>query len=346
MLVSKCSWRGFFVCSLLISCSQGKTYKTSGVSSADSSGGVKLALTLPASPDSTHYSIEATPTGCSYTEPAVVTKAYAASAEGFLYPGCDHTIKVTLGLGGDSTAGGGGGALVTYDADIGPYVSGKCALSGCHDGTTPPKLTTYDEVKLEAETSKNRMALTGAGGMPPGAPPPAEDVDLFAQWIAAGTPQSAAAFALAGASYNSNVKAFFDTNCTAACHKPGSAEGDLTTYELLTANANDLAVKSIAEMEAGSMPVGKAPAPADIELLKTWQTDGFPLDEGGEVDTTTAEDPPPANVKGPKDAPLTTVYYEATGNVPKSDGTSATGPKLQFKATKEGTDKGLAPTLE
>jgi hypothetical protein len=343
MLLSQRFGTGLLLTFILAACNQGKTYTTSGIASGDATGGAKLAVTLPASTDATHYSIESTPSGCSYTEKAVVTRPYSAAAEGFLYPGCDHSIKVTLGIGSD--AGGESGALVSYDGEIAPYVNGKCALSGCHDGTTPPSLKTYDELKAEAETAKNRMKSTGTDSMPPGAPAAAADVAMFESWIAGGMPQAAAALELAGVSYTGQVKAFYDANCTAACHKAGSAEGDLTTFELLTANANDMAVKSIAQIEGKLMPPGKETAATDLEMLKTWQTDGFPLGEGGEAPAPAT---PAPKVTPPKEAPLTTVYYESTANVTKADikGNAATGPKLKFTATQEGKDKGLPETLE
>ena len=99
---------------------------------------------------------------------------------------------------GGSTGAAGAPAASGLPCDVATYLAAKCA--SCHGNPPLPSalagLVTYadlkatskeDPTKNEAELSVARMK-NAASPMPPGAPPPATDVAILEDWIAAGYP--------------------------------------------------------------------------------------------------------------------------------------------------------------
>ncbi|MBI1783351.1 MAG: hypothetical protein HYR66_18605 [Sphingobacteriales bacterium] len=69
---------------------------------------------------------------------------------------------------GNSTSGGtnngGGGTTVDcstinakFNADVLPIIQGSCAITGCHNGTQSPRLTTYDEIAANASIVNSQV---------------------------------------------------------------------------------------------------------------------------------------------------------------------------------------------
>lgn len=89
----------------------------------------------------------------------IATVIYSCSKGGYTAPG------------GGTTGGGGGGGTTTdcstinakFAADIAPIISGSCAISGCHNGTQAPKLTTYAEIAANAANINTQVK---SGNMP------------------------------------------------------------------------------------------------------------------------------------------------------------------------------------
>lgn len=77
-----------------------------------------------------------------------------------------------------------------YNNSVKTIINGNCALSGCHvAGATSPDLTTFALLKDEMDASKNRME-NAANPMPPGSQLAAEQLAIYAAWVAAGGPEN------------------------------------------------------------------------------------------------------------------------------------------------------------
>ena len=78
-------------------------------------------------------------------------------------------------------------AVIGYDVTIKKIIEKQC-LGGCHDaGLQTPPLSNYAEAKAAANVSLDSI---NAGRMPRRRSMPAEEKTLFANWVAAGMPQS------------------------------------------------------------------------------------------------------------------------------------------------------------
>lgn len=92
-----------------------------------------------------------------------------------LFPGICVMLTVLFSCSkGSSTSGGtnngGGGTTVDcstinakFNADVLPIIQGNCAITGCHNGTQSPRLTTYDEISANASIVNSQVQ---AGIMP------------------------------------------------------------------------------------------------------------------------------------------------------------------------------------
>ena len=78
-------------------------------------------------------------------------------------------------------------AVIGYDVTIKTIIDKQC-LGGCHEaGLQTPPLSTYAEVKAAAKVSLDSI---NAGRMPRRRTMTGEEKNLFANWVAAGMPQS------------------------------------------------------------------------------------------------------------------------------------------------------------
>ena len=85
--------------------------------------------------------------------------------------------------------------IISFSNYIMPLMISKCAVSGCHEGTSAPNLTAgkaYTNLvdgafvdTLNAEQSILYLRING-GGMPPANPLPASDISKVLLWIKQG----------------------------------------------------------------------------------------------------------------------------------------------------------------
>jgi hypothetical protein len=82
---------------------------------------------------------------------------------------------------------------VSFSIDIEPIILSKCATSGCHEAADPADgipLTSYQEIKAEADSDRLVGGLTGGAGltpMPRNRPAlPQCDIKLIELWVANG----------------------------------------------------------------------------------------------------------------------------------------------------------------
>ncbi len=74
-------------------------------------------------------------------------------------------------------------ATVSFNADVQPIIAANCAVSGCHDGTRFPNLTTVAGVQQNAQRIKIR---TGNRSMPIGRTLTSEQIEKITCWVDAG----------------------------------------------------------------------------------------------------------------------------------------------------------------
>lgn len=72
---------------------------------------------------------------------------------------------------------------LSFSKDIQPIINSNCAISGCHNGSAKPNLTSYSNVKAETSAIKSEVS---SGSMPKGRTMSAADKDALLCWIANG----------------------------------------------------------------------------------------------------------------------------------------------------------------
>jgi hypothetical protein len=125
----------------------------------------------------------------------------AASLVG-AFLGCTGPTGINAAGGGNGTGGNGSGNGSTSSSsgstssgsgisglpcDVANLVGSKCA--SCHSGSSPSMgiaLDSYANVKANAAAA---LAAMQGGTMPPGSPLTTADIQPFADWVAAGTPE-------------------------------------------------------------------------------------------------------------------------------------------------------------
>lgn len=120
--------------------------------------------------------------------------------DGAVSSGDDAATDDDFGGVGVVPGGAGTGANTGLPCDIQAILEVRCI--GCHSGTNPPPLLTYDELmakskldptKTEAQLAAARLKSTTSPMPPPPAEPPtADEIAAFEAWVAAGTPKGAA----------------------------------------------------------------------------------------------------------------------------------------------------------
>ena len=68
----------------------------------------------------------------------------------------------------------------TYSGVIQGIIASNCAISGCHDGSISPDLTTFNTIQSRASRIKAR---TANGSMPRGRTLTQTEIDLIACWV-------------------------------------------------------------------------------------------------------------------------------------------------------------------
>ena len=97
-------------------------------------------------------------------------------------------------LVGLPSGGGGGNSDPTYAQDVKPIFDQNCVL--CHDANKSggqrngaPVSVNFDTYEQLLENLERASARIQAGTMPPAGPLDSELVNVFLEWIAAGTPR-------------------------------------------------------------------------------------------------------------------------------------------------------------
>jgi hypothetical protein len=99
---------------------------------------------------------------------------------------------------GSSTSGGtnngGGGTTVDcstinakFNANVLPIIQSSCAITGCHNGTQTPKLTTYDEISSNAGTINSQVQ---SGIMPKTGTLTTAQKNIIKCWVQSGAPNN------------------------------------------------------------------------------------------------------------------------------------------------------------
>lgn len=90
---------------------------------------------------------------------------------------------------GGSSAGGGGTTVdcstinAKFAADVAPIISSSCAISGCHNGTQAPTLTTYAQISANAS---NINAQVQSGTMPKSGTLTTAQKNIIKCWVQSG----------------------------------------------------------------------------------------------------------------------------------------------------------------
>ncbi len=69
---------------------------------------------------------------------------------------------------------------VSYAASVKAIIENNCAVSGCHNGSISPNLTTFASIQSKADRIKTR---TGNKSMPQGSSLSQSEIDLIACWV-------------------------------------------------------------------------------------------------------------------------------------------------------------------
>ncbi|MFY0605305.1 MAG: hypothetical protein JXR10_01235 [Cyclobacteriaceae bacterium] len=92
----------------------------------------------------------------------------------------EYTFKVVDGNGCSTSVAGEIGSGVSLSTDIMPIITANCAVSGCHNGSRSPNLSTANQVKNSASRV---LARTSNGTMPPGGSLSQAHIDLITCWV-------------------------------------------------------------------------------------------------------------------------------------------------------------------
>lgn len=113
----------------------------------------------------------------------------------FLFPAFVLALLIFVSCSkGSSTSGGtsGGGGGTTVDcstisakfaADVAPIISSSCAISGCHNGSQAPTLTTFDQISANAS---NINAQVQSGAMPKSGALTTAQKNIIKCWVQSG----------------------------------------------------------------------------------------------------------------------------------------------------------------
>lgn len=101
-----------------------------------------------------------------------------------LLPGCYYDVEQELYPGGFCDV-----SNVTWANDIGPLITTRCAVSGCHaSGSSNGSITNYAEVSAGLSAITNRVLVVK--DMPKNSSLPPCDLKKFQAWVEAGAPNN------------------------------------------------------------------------------------------------------------------------------------------------------------
>ena len=208
----------------------------------------------------------------------------------------------------------------SFQDDILPILTNRCAFAGCHVAGGPYRidLRTYDAVMaggyegpIVIAGNARRSELVEViveGEMPPGGPPlPAAQIQLIIDWINEGAKNSsnnetnAASDDLTDAgrpipSFQDDILPILTNRCAfAGCHVAGGPYGiDLRTYDAVIAGGSTGAIviagnaresELVEQIVAGKMPPSGPPLPvAQIQLIIDWINGGAKNNLNNETD--------------------------------------------------------------
>ncbi|HHJ50988.1 MAG TPA: hypothetical protein ENJ88_08835 [Phaeodactylibacter sp.] len=206
--------------------------------------------------------------------------------------------------GGNNNGGNNGGSnanecpegTISFQYEVLPLLVSSCATSGCHDAASHKEgviMDSYDnimeEVKPNKPPSKSKLyqvlVRSGRERMPP-PPNPAftqEQIDLIANWIDQGAPNTDCLPACDPYNYTFNAVIYptILQSCT-GCHSGSQASGSvwLETYDDIYLYAVNGKLLGSIKHEAGysAMPPGLQLDDCRITQIENWINNGAPND--------------------------------------------------------------------
>ena len=208
----------------------------------------------------------------------------------------------------------------SFQDDILPILTNRCAFAGCHVARGPDgvDLRTYDAVMAGGHDgaiviagNARRSELVEEiveGEMPPDGPPlPAAQIQLIIDWINEGAKNNSNNETNAASdnptdagrpipSFQDDILPILTNRCAfAGCHVAGGPGGiDLRTYDAVMAGGSKGAIviagdagesELVTQIVEGKMPPGGPPLPAaQIQLITDWINDGAKNNLDGEAD--------------------------------------------------------------
>ncbi len=210
----------------------------------------------------------------------------------------------------------------SFQDDILPILTNRCAFAGCHVAGGPDgvDLRTYDAVIAGEEDDDDDTVIAGnarrselveyivEGEMPPSGPPlPIAQIQLIIDWINEGAKNNSNNETNAASdnptdagrpipSFQDDILPILTNRCAfAGCHVAGGPGGiDLRTYDAVIAGGSKGAIviagdagesELVKQIVEGKMPPGGPPLPAaQIQLITDWINDGAKNNLNGEVD--------------------------------------------------------------
>jgi hypothetical protein len=290
-----------------------------------------------------HLKIDPVATNCTNPTTVEVTQDYEEKGrvEAKLKQGCDYSVVLALGKKKSNGTPTPPPKKVTYDTDIKPLIAKACLQ--CHgEGATLPPLHNWDAVKVSADGVFNTVVVKKT--MPKTGVLDDDSLNLVTKWKDdgyleksdrgttpdadsgstpdpdAGDPDAPTPPPGGGTTpdpvvtYENSVKSVLDQGCaTSNCHD-GKIPPALNGWDVVKVSAQRILVRAAKDK---TMPPGVPLKDADLEILKSWEKDGFKE----KVEGTTEAD---------VDGPLESIYYQ--NNEPLTIKRTDIEGKAEFKA--------------
>lgn len=181
---------------------------------------------------------------------------------------------------------------VCFTSQVLPIYVSKCAMTGCHDGTSAEQniiLTDYAHIMEGVHAyhpgqSRYYTVLTGSGeeSMPPSNPLSESQISLIKAWIEQGAQEtdcSSSSCDTTNVTFSGTIQSILSNNCT-GCHNSGNASGgvnidgyaNLKSY--LDANKTNF-LNSISYTSAIKMPPSYQLSDCNIKQIDHWVAAGY-----------------------------------------------------------------------
>ena len=112
----------------------------------------------------------------------------------FLFAVCTCVATIFSCSKGGSTSNGGTGTNVDcstinakFAADVQPIITSSCAISGCHNGSQAPTLTTYAQIAANASNINSQVQ---SGAMPKTGTLTTNQKNIIKCWVQSGAPNN------------------------------------------------------------------------------------------------------------------------------------------------------------